>query len=37
MTKEEEKYLKKNWKNLKKEHEAFLKSEAEKAKAEAKQ
>jgi len=32
MTKEEEKYLKKNWKNLKKEHEAFLKAEAEKAK-----
>jgi len=32
MTKEEEKYLKKNWKDLKKEHEAFIKSEAEKAK-----
>jgi len=32
MTKEEEKYLKKNWKDLQKEHEAFLKSEAEKAK-----
>jgi hypothetical protein len=32
MTKEEEKYLKKNWKDLKKEHEAFLKSEFEKAK-----
>jgi hypothetical protein len=31
MTEEEEKYLKKNWKDLKKEHEAFLKSEAEKA------
>ncbi len=34
MTQEEEKYLKKNWKNLKKEHEAYLKSQAEKAKAE---
>jgi hypothetical protein len=32
MTKEEEKYFRKNWKNLKKEHEAFLKQEAEKAK-----
>jgi hypothetical protein len=32
MTKEEQKFLKKNWKDLKKEHEAFLKSEAEKAK-----
>ena len=32
MTKDEEKYLKKNWKDLQKEHEAFLKSEAEKAK-----
>jgi hypothetical protein len=32
MTKEEEKYLRKNWKNLKKQHEAFLKQEAEKAK-----
>ena len=31
MTKEEEKYLKKNWKDLKKEHEAFIKSELEKA------
>ncbi len=31
MTAEEEKYLKKNWKDLKKEHEAFLKAEAEKA------
>jgi hypothetical protein len=31
MTKEEEKFLKKNWKDLKKEHEAWLKSEAEKA------
>ena len=31
MTGEEEKYLKKNWKDLKKEHEAWLKSEAEKA------
>jgi hypothetical protein len=29
MTKEEEKFLKKNWKDLKKEHEAFLKAEAE--------
>ena len=32
MTKEEEKLLKKNWKNLTKEWEAFLKQEAEKAK-----
>ncbi|MFV2071793.1 MAG: hypothetical protein ACC742_03965 [Thermoanaerobaculales bacterium] len=32
MTKEEEKFLKKNWKDLKKEHEAFLKQEAAKAK-----
>jgi len=32
MTKEEEKYLRKNWKDLQKEHEAFLKSGAEKAK-----
>ncbi len=32
MTKEEEKYLRKNWKDLKKQHEAFLNSEAEKAK-----
>jgi hypothetical protein len=32
MTKDEEKFLKKNWKDLKKEHEAFLKQEAEKAK-----
>ena len=32
MTKEEEKFLKKNWKDLKKEHEKFLKQEAEKAK-----
>ena len=32
MTKEEQKYLKKNWKDLKKQHEAFLKQEAEKAK-----
>ena len=32
MTKEEEKYLKKNWKDIKKEHEAFLKQQAEKAK-----
>jgi len=32
LTKEEQKYLKKNWKDLKKQHEAFLKSEAEKAK-----
>ena len=31
MTKDEEKFLRKNWKDLKKEHEAFLKSEAEKA------
>jgi len=34
MTKEEEKYLKKNWKDLKKEHEAFIKSELDKAKQE---
>jgi hypothetical protein len=33
MTKDEEKFLKKNWKDLKKEHEAFLQAEAEKAKA----
>jgi hypothetical protein len=32
MTKEEQKYLKKNWKDLKKQHEAFLKNEAAKAK-----
>jgi len=32
MTKEEEKYLRKNWKDLKKEHEAFIKAELEKAK-----
>jgi hypothetical protein len=32
LTKEEQKYLKKNWKDLKKQHEAFLKQEAEKAK-----
>ena len=32
MTKEEEKFLRKNWKDLKKEHEAYLKAEAEKAK-----
>jgi hypothetical protein len=32
MTKEEEKYLRKNWKDLKKQHEAFLNSQAEKAK-----
>ncbi len=31
MTAEEEKYLKKNWKDLKKEHEAWLEAEAEKA------
>jgi len=31
MTKEEEKFLKKNWKDLKKEHEAYLKAQAEKA------
>ena len=30
MTKDEEKFLKKNWKDLKKEHEAYLKSQAEK-------
>jgi hypothetical protein len=32
LTKEEEKFLKKNWKDLKKQYEAFLKQEAEKAK-----
>jgi hypothetical protein len=32
MTKDEEKFLRKNWKDLKKEHEAYLKSQAEKAK-----
>jgi hypothetical protein len=32
MTKEEEKFLKKNWKDRKREHEAFIKSELEKAK-----
>jgi len=32
MTKEEQKYLKKNWKDLKKEHEAFLKQQSAKAK-----
>jgi len=32
MTKDEEQFLKKNWKDLKKEHEAFLKAEADKAK-----
>ena len=32
MTKDEQKYLKKNWKDIKKEHEAFLKQEREKAK-----
>jgi len=32
LTKEEQKYLKKNWKDLKKQHEAFLNAEAEKAK-----
>ena len=32
LTKEEEKYFRKNWKDLKKQHEAFLKQEAEKAK-----
>jgi hypothetical protein len=32
MTKDEEKYLKKNWKDLKKEHEAFLEQQAGKAK-----
>jgi hypothetical protein len=31
LTKEEQKYLKKNWKGLKKQHEAFLKQEAAKA------
>ena len=30
MTKDEEKFFRKNWKELKKEHEAFLKQEAEK-------
>jgi len=33
MTKDEEKFLRKNWKDIKKEYEAFLKSEAEKAQA----
>ena len=32
MTKEEEKFLKKNWKDLKKQHEDYLKEQAEKAK-----
>jgi len=32
MTEEEEKYLRKNWKDLKKEHEAYIKSQLEKAK-----
>jgi hypothetical protein len=32
VTKDEEKFLKKNWKDLKKQYEAFLKQEAEKAK-----
>jgi hypothetical protein len=32
MTKEEEKFLKKNWKDLKKQHEGYLKEQAEKAK-----
>jgi hypothetical protein len=32
MTKEEEKYLRKNWKDLKKEHEAYIKAQIEKAK-----
>jgi hypothetical protein len=32
LTKEEEKFLKKNWKDLKKQYEAFLEQEAEKAK-----
>jgi len=32
MTKDEEKYLKKNWKDLKKEHEAYIKKQLEKAK-----
>jgi hypothetical protein len=32
MTKEEEKFLKKNWKDLKKEHDAYLREQAEKAK-----
>jgi hypothetical protein len=32
LTKEEQKYFKKNWKDLKKQHEAFLKQEAAKAK-----
>lgn len=31
MTKEEEKYFRKNWQDVKKEHEAFLKREVEKA------
>jgi len=31
LTKEEEKFLKKNWKDLKKQHEAFLKQQAEQA------
>jgi len=31
-TKEEEKYLRRNWKSPKKEHEAFIESELEKAK-----
>lgn len=32
MTKEQEKYLRTNWKDLKKEHEAYIKSQLEKAK-----
>ena len=32
MTKDEEKFFKKNWKDLKKEHEAYLKAQSEKAK-----
>jgi hypothetical protein len=32
MTKEEEKYLRKNWKNLKEEHEAYIEAQLEKAK-----
>lgn len=32
LTEEEEKYLRKHWKDIKKEHEAYLKNEAEKAK-----
>lgn len=32
MTKDEQKYFKKNWKDLNKQHEAFLKQEAKKAK-----